>query len=285
MRVLVLGASGFVGKHLVAALEARGERVDEASLRDPEAAAAAAEACDGIVNLAGETLAQRWSASVKQRIERSRTELPRRFMEALASRARRPAVYVSASAIGYYGTSESAIFDESSPPGTDFLARVCQAWELQASRALDLGMRVAVVRSGFVLGTGGGLAKLLGPFRLGLGGVVGNGRQWVSWIHVRDAVNVYLLALDRGNGPIDATAPTPVTNAEFTRALAKALGRPAFAAMPALALRLLLGEGADVLLTGQRVLPARATREYGYVFAFPRIEEALRDLLHLDAEL
>jgi uncharacterized protein len=286
MRVLVLGASGFVGRHLVAALRARGDSVDERSLRDPVAAAAAAEPCDAVVNLAGETLAQRWNAAVKQRIERSRTELPRRFLQALASSSRHPVIFVSASAVGYYGTSDSATFDESSPAGDDFLARVCQEWESQASRARDLGMRVALVRSGFVLGTdGGGLAKMLPPFRMGLGGVVGSGRQWISWIHVRDAVGVYLLALDRGTGAIDATAPNPVTNAAFTRALSHALERPAIAPVPRFALRALLGEGADVLLLGQRVLPTRATREYGYVFAFAEIEEALRDLLHLDAKL
>jgi uncharacterized protein len=129
------------------------------------------------------------------------------------------------------------------------------------------------------------LAKMLPPFRMGLGGVVASGRQWVSWIHVRDVVGIYLLALDRGSGPIDATAPNPVTNAEFTHALASTLRRPAIAPVPTAALRMLLGEGADVLVTGQRVLPIRATREYGYVFAFPRIEDALRDLLHLDAKL
>ncbi|MBV8374203.1 MAG: TIGR01777 family oxidoreductase [Candidatus Eremiobacteraeota bacterium] len=286
MRVLVLGASGFIGRHLIAALRSRGDSVDGGSLRDPQAAAAAAEPCDAVVNLSGETLAQRWNAAVKERIERSRTELPRRFLEALAARARRPAVYVSASAVGYYGASERATFDESSPAGNDFLARVCQAWEAQASRAADLGMRTALVRCGFVLGTdGGGLAKMLPPFRMGMGGIVGSGRQWISWIHVRDAVGIYLLALDRGAGAIDATAPNPVTNAEFTRTLAKVLGRPAIAPAPTFALRMLLGEGADVLLTGQRVMPTRATREFGYVFAFERVEEALRDLLHLDPKL
>jgi uncharacterized protein len=286
MRALVLGASGFVGRHLVGALRARGDSVEEASLRAPEEAASAAQACDAVVNLAGETLAQRWNAAAKQRIERTRTELPRRFLQALASLRRRPAVYVSASAIGYYGTSESATFDESSPAGNDFLAGVCQKWESEASRASDLGMRVAVVRSGFVLGTdGGGLAKMLPPFRMGLGGIVGSGHQWVSWIHVEDAVGIYMLALDRGNGAIDATAPNPVTNAEFTRALATTLGRPAVAPAPTFALRMLLGEGADVLLKGQRVLPNRALREYGFVFRFAGIEEALQNLLHFDAKL
>jgi uncharacterized protein len=286
MKVLVLGATGFIGKHLVAALQARGDSVEERSLRDPSAAAEVAETCDAIVNLAGETLSQRWNAAVKRRIESTRTELPRRFLQALAPSPRYPAIYVSASAIGYYGTSESATFDESSPPGNDFLAHVCQEWESQALQARDLGMRVALVRSGFVLGTdGGGLAKMLPAFRLGLGGVVGKGRQWVSWIHVRDAVGIYLLALDRGSGAINATAPNAVTNAEFTQTLARSLGRPAVAPAPTFALRMLLGEGADVILNGQRVLPTRAVREYGYDFAFDCIRAALRDLLDLDAKL
>lgn len=286
MNVLVLGASGFVGRHLAGALRARGDSVADGSLREPAAAADVAQECDAVVNLAGETLAQRWNASVKERIEFSRTELPRRFLDALAQRERRPTTYVSASAIGYYGTSESATFDESSPAGNDFLARVCQGWEAQALRAAEFGMRVAVVRSGFVLGTdGGGLAKMLQPFRLGLGGIVGNGRQWVSWIHARDAVGIYLLALDRGTGAIDATSPNPATNAEFTKRLAATLGRPAVAPVPTFALRMLLGEGADILLRGQRVVPKRALQEYGFSFAFPQLEDALGDLLHLDAKL
>ncbi len=286
MKVLVLGASGFIGRHLSAALRERGDQVEEGSLRDPAAAAETAQACDAIVNLAGETLAQRWNSAVKQLIESSRTELPRRFLDALAQRERRPATYVTSSAMGYYGTSQSATFDESSPAGSDFLARVCQGWEAQALRAADLGMRVALIRSGFVLGAdGGGLAKMLPPFRLGLGGVVGNGRQWVSWIHVRDAVGIYLLALDRGTGPINATAPNPVTNAEFTRTLGAAIGRPTVAPMPTFALRILLGEGADILVRGQRVVPRRVTQEFGFTFAFPQLEDALRDLLHLDAKL
>jgi len=286
MRVLVLGASGFVGKHLTAALRARGDEIEESSLRDPVAAAAAARSCDAVVNLAGESLAQRWNAAVKDRIESSRTQLPRRFLEALASNQRRPAVYVSASAIGYYGTSETTIFDEESPPGDDFLARVCRRWESEAFRARDLGMRVAVVRSGLVLDPeGGALAKTLPPFRMGLGGTIGNGRQWISWIHRADAVAIYALALDRAAGAIDASAPNPVTNEEFTRTLATVLKKPAVAPVPTLALRALLGEGATMLLTGQRVLPKRVTEEYGYRFAFPELESALRNLLDRHAEL
>lgn len=286
MKVLVLGASGFIGKHLTGALRQRGDSVEDYSLRDPDAAAGVAASCDAVINLAGETLAQRWSSAVKHRIESSRTELPRRFLQALANEERRPSVYVSSSAIGYYGTSETAIFDESSPSGNDFLARVCVAWEAEALRARDLGMRVAIVRQGLVLGTSGGaLAKLLPIFRSGAGGVVGSGRQWMSWIHIDDAVRVFLLALDRGDGATNATAPNPVTNAEFSKTLARVLGRPAFAPAPAFALKLMLGEGADIVLKGQRVLPKRLANEYGYEFLFPELEGALRNLLDRDAKL
>jgi len=286
VRVLILGASGFIGKHLARALERRGDDVETRSLRDPEAAAAAASACDAAINLAGESLAQRWSPAVKARIETSRTELPRRFIAALAARERRPSIYVSSSAVGYYGTSESAEFDESSPPGDDFLARVCKAWEDSASGERALGMRVAIVRLGVVLGTdGGALAKMLPPFRAGLGGVAGSGRQWLSWIHIDDAVGAIVLALDRGDGATNATAPNPVTNAEFSKTLGRVLGRPTVAPVPALALKMLLGEGADVVLKGQRVLPKRLAAEFGFEWQFPRVEAALGNLLHRDAKL
>ena len=286
MKIAVLGASGFVGKHLTAALRARGDTVDEISLRDPANAASIASRCDAIVNLAGETLAQRWTAAVKHAIEYSRTELPRQFLQHLAAEDRRPGVYVSASAVGYYGTSENATFDETSPPGNDFLARVCVRWEAQASNARTLGMRVAIVRCGVVLDpSGGALAKMLPPFRAGLGGVAGSGKQWISWIHIDDAVRVYELAIDRSEGPIDATAPNPTTNAALTHALGSVLGRPTVALVPKIALRAILGEGAMVVLEGQRAIPKRLLDEYGFEFAFTEIEPALRNLLHRDAKL
>jgi len=279
MRVLVLGASGFVGKHLSAALQGRGCEVVAGSLRDPSAAADMATRCDAIVNLAGEPLAQRWDAQVKRRVAASRIEAPRRFLDELARRERCCTVYASASAIGYYGTSETEAFVEESPPGEDFLARVCIGWEREARRAADLGMRVAIVRTGIVLGLGGGaLEKILPPFRLGMGGVVGSGRQWFSWIHIDDVVRIYLMALDSVEGPVNACAPKPVTNAEFTRELGAALHRPALIPVPTLALRMMLGEGAEMLLHGQRVLPRR-TEELGYRFAFPELKDALANLL------
>ena len=280
MKLLLLGGSGFVGKHLCAALQRRGDRVVSASLRDPEAAAEAARACDGVVNLAGEPVAQRWSAAGKERIVSSRTRAPHRFLEACRAAGIRLPFYVSASAVGYYGTSESASFDEGSPAGDDFLARTCVAWEAEALRARELGARVAIVRTGIVLGTdGGALQKMLPVFRLGTGGIVGTGRQWLSWIHIADVLGIFLAAIDRGEGAYDATAPNPVTNAAFTQALAEALHRPAVFPVPTFALRLALGEGADVVASGQRVLPKRTTEELGYAFIYPQLEPALADLL------
>lgn len=280
MKVLLIGGSGFVGRHLAAALRQRGDSVAVASLREPAEAALAAAACDAVVNLAGEPLAQRWNAELKRRIEESRADLPRRFLELVARDSKRAGVYVSASAIGYYGTSETRTFDEESPPGDDFLAHVCVAWEREALRAADLGMRVAIVRTGVALGIdGGALAKILPPFRAGAGGRVGSGRQWLSWVHIDDLVGIYLMALNPEiDGVVNACAPNPVTNAEFTAELGAALHRPTKLPVPTIALRALLGEGADILLKGQRVLPRR-TELIGYRFGFPELRAALANLL------
>lgn len=279
MKVLVLGASGFVGTHLCAALRARGDDVATASLRDPKAAAQAARGLDAVVNLSGESINQRWSRPVKERILASRTLAPREFLDALAAHDDRPATYVSASAVGYYGTSESVTFTESSPPGDDFLAHVCVEWEREAMRAQQFGMRVGIVRCGVALGSDGGALKaMLGPFRLGAGGPVGSGKQWISWVHIDDAVAVYLRALDEPSGAVNATAPHPVTNAEFTKTLGEAVHRPAVVPVPTLALRAMLGEGADLLARGQRVIPQRLNDE-GYAFAYPSLEPALKSLV------
>jgi uncharacterized protein len=274
MRVGILGATGFIGRHLSDALRTRGDDVVAASMRNPETAARELSSCDTVVNLAGESLAQRWNAAVKHNILYSRTEQPRRFLDALATFPAHPVTFVSASAIGYYGTSETETFTEESPPGDDFLARVCIAWEREAQRAETLGMRVAIVRTGVVLGDGGALEQMLAPFRLGAGGIIGSGRQWLSWVHVDDVVGVYLMAIDGVSGVLNATAPNPVTNEDFTRALGRAVHRPTIFPTPTFALRLLLGEGADMLLSGQRVLPRRTQAE-GYVYQFTEIDEAL----------
>ncbi len=279
MRIGLLGASGFIGQHLAERLRARGDEVASATLRDPAAAAAQLAGCHTIVNLAGEPIAQRWTPQVKERIASSRIEGPRAFMTALARFPDRPNAYISASAIGFYGNSEKATFTEESPPGDTFLADVCVRWEAQAQRATELGMRVALVRTGLVLALdGGALKQLLPPFRWGLGGVAGNGRQWYSWVHIDDAVGIYIAAIDGLAGVLNATAPQPVTNAEFTRALGTALHRPTIFPIPRIALRAMLGEGADVVLLGQRVIPRRA-QSLGYRFAYESLDDALRNLL------
>lgn len=279
MRVGVIGATGFIGRHLAQALRARGDEVVADSLRDPGAAAQRLAVCDVVVNLAGEPISQRWNAAVKHNIVYSRTELPRRFLDALASRPQKPGAYISASAVGYYGTSETATFTESSPPGDDFLAQTCAQWEREAMRAQTLGMRVAIVRTGIALGSdGGALAQMLPPFKMGAGGIIGTGRQWVSWVHIDDVAGIYLKAIDGASGVLNATAPHPVTNAELTHALGRAVHRPTMLPTPTFALRLMFGEAAEILLTGQRVLPERTQLE-GYIFSFTEIDAALENLL------
>jgi uncharacterized protein (TIGR01777 family) len=279
MIVGVSGASGFIGKHLCAALRSRGDDVIETSMRDPRAAALAASRCDAFVNLSGENLGQRWNARVKSEIVQSRTSLPEAFFHELSTMESKPPVYVSASAVGYYGTSETATFTEADLPGNDFLASVCVQWERVAAIGKQLGMRVSCVRAGLVLSSdGGALAKLLPIFKAGAGGRAGSGRQWYSWIHIADAVGIYLLALDRIDGAINAASPNPVRNAEFSERLGHALHRPAVVPAPAFMLKAALGEGATIVLEGQRVLPARAQAE-GYAFHYPQLDGALRQLL------
>jgi uncharacterized protein (TIGR01777 family) len=279
MRVTVLGASGFIGRHLSAALRARGDEVVEASVRDPARAAAASAGSDVVVNLAGAPVAVRWTPAAKAAMWSSRVDATRAYLEALASVDRRPQAYVAGSAIGYYGTSRTATFTESSPPGDDFLGRLCMSWEAEADRAAGLGMRVAKLRTGLVLGTDGGvLGKLLPVFRLGGGGPIASGKQWQSWIHMDDEVGIALHAIDGVEGVLNATAPAPVTNADFTRALGHAVHRPAIVPAPAFAMTLMLGEGASAVTEGQRVLPER-TLATGYVFRHPDLDEALRTLL------
>lgn len=279
MRIGVSGASGFIGTRLCAALRERGDEVVETSMRDPRQAASVASTCDAFVNLSGENLGQRWNERVKREIMRSRTELPAQFFDALASMQARPHTYVSASAVGYYGTSESATFTESDGPGTDFLARVCVEWERVAHAGERLGMRVACVRCGLILASDGGvLAKLVPVFKAGMGGRAGSGRQWSSWIHIDDTIDMYLLALDRIAGAINAVAPNPVRNADVAQALGRILHRPASLAVPPFVVKAALAEGATLILDGQRVLPVRAQAE-GYAFRFPELEGALADLL------
>ena len=279
MRVTILGATGFIGRHLSKALRARGDDVVEASLRDPAAAAAASAGSDVVVNLAGAPVAVRWTDASKAAMWSSRVDATRAYLEALAGVDRRPQAFVAGSAIGYYGTSRTATFTESSPPGDDFLAKLCVAWEAESDRAAALGMRVAKLRTGLVLGLDGGvLGKLLPIFRLGGGGVIASGKQWYSWIHIDDEIGIALHAIDGVDGVLNASAPQPVTNAEFTHALGHAVGRPTIVPVPGFAMTLMLGEGAAAVTEGQRVLPERTTAT-GYVFRHPELVEALSSQL------
>jgi hypothetical protein len=278
MRIAVIGASGFIGRHLVEALRGRGDETVPLSLRDTEAAGRACEGADAVVNLAGEPVAQRWTDKAKERIRSSRVDDPRALIAILAQLQAPPKAFISASAIGYYGTSETMTFTEASAPGSDFLAEVCIAWEAEAARAAAAGMRVAIVRTGLVLGAdGGALARLLPIYRLGGGGHVASGNQWYSWIHVDDIVGIYLAALDGVSGVLNATAPHPLRNRDFSAALARAVKRPAFFPIPEFTMNLAFGEGAVVVTKGQRVLPERTSAQ-GYTFRYPEIEAAFAQI-------
>jgi uncharacterized protein len=296
MRITVTGATGLIGSRLVARMLERGDEVTVLS-RDPEGtrsllgdvatatwdptgAAAPTSALagrDGVVHLAGEPVAQRWSDMVKERIWTSREAGTRCLVAGLREAEPRPGVLVSASAVGYYGPRGDERLDESAEPGDDFLAQVVKVWEAEAAAAAKLGLRVVLVRTGVVLDrAGGALAKMLPPFRAGIGGPVAGGRQYMPWIHLDDLVGIYLAALDGDDwsGPVNASAPEPVTNKEFSKALGRALHRPAFAPVPAFALRILYGEMAEIVTTGQRAVPKRAL-ELGYAFRHPDLDEAL----------
>ena len=300
--VTLTGATGLIGRRLVAALQQAGSELTVLS-RDPERAREAlgevrvlawdplagpppAEALEGreaIVHLAGENVAQRWSASAKRAIRESRVQGTANLIEALAAlpQERRPRTLLAASAVGYYGAHGSEPLDEESPPGEDFLAEVCEAWEEQAERAGALGLRVMMLRTGVVLDSdGGALEKMLPPFRLGIGGPVAGGNQFIPWIHLDDVLGMYEAALadERWSGPVNATAPMPVSNRDFSLALGRVLHRPALLPVPGPALRLLYGEMAEIVTEGARVMPARALM-LGYEFRHPELDEALSSAL------
>ena len=296
MRVAITGATGRLGSLLVRELTARGDAVTiltrnpakapsgvDAVQWDPSAGPAPADALSGrdaIVHLAGEDIAQRWSDAALERIRSSRELGTRNLVDGLRAADPRPRVLVSASAVGYYGNRHDPV-DEDAPPGDDVLAEICAVWEREAERAAELGLRVVRVRTGVVLDRhGGALAKMLLPFRAGVGGPVAGGRQPLPWIHVEDVVGIYMQAIDdeRWSGPVNATAPEPVSNRDFSHALGRALHRPAVMPVPGFALRLLYGGMAKLVLEGQRALPRRALA-LGYEFRHPDIDEALRSAL------
>ncbi len=300
LRVTVTGATGLIGPSLVASLRERGAQVTVLT-RDPARARArlgdveavgwemldgpapmqALDERDAVVHLAGEPVAQRWSARVKRAIRESRALGTRNLVEGLALAPARPRLLLSSSATGYYGAHGEEPLDEDAPPGSDFLARVCVEWEAAAAAARELGTRVVQLRTGVVLDpAGGALAKMLPPFRLGVGGPVAGGCQYISWIHAQDVVGMMLAALEdeRWSGPVNATAPEPVPNRAFSKVLGRVLGRPALLPVPALALHALYGEMAEIVTTGARVMPAKAL-VLGYEFAHPQLEQALRSAL------
>ena len=236
---------------------------------------------DAVVNLAGEPLfGERWTPVRKQEILASRQLGTQKIVEAITQAQAKPAVLVNASAVGYYGTSETAVFDETSPGGNDFLAQVCQAWEAEAQRVKDTGARLVILRLGIVLGLGGAIAQMITPFKLFAGGPIGTGRQWFSWIHREDVVNLMLYALTHPEveGVLNATAPSPVRMAEFSQALAETINRPSWLPVPGFALELLLGDAAKVILEGQKVLPTR-TQAYGFEYQYPLLKAALEQIL------
>ncbi len=277
MTIAITGATGFIGRRLTPALAGQGHQV-----RLPGRALnrAALEAASAVVHLAGEPLGQRWTRPARQRIRSSRIDHTRRLVDTLAALPRRPEVLVSASAIGIYGSRGEELLSEQSEPGHGFLAELCRDWEDEADRAAALGVRVVKLRAGLVLGRGGALARMLTPFRLGLGGPVGSGRQWMSWIHIDDLVRLIRLAVEAPSlaGAVNATAPHPVTNLEFARTLASVLHRPALFPVPAFALKLAFGEMAEVLLGSQRVLPHAAVAA-GFRFEYPQLRPALENVL------
>ena len=294
MKIVLTGSSGFIGARLRAHLIERGHELvclsrraaarpgwyawDPASGPPPQAALLGAGA---VIHLAGEPVAQRWNAEIKRRILSSRVQGTHSLVHALGAMPVRPGVLVCASAIGYYGSRGDEILPESAAPGGDFLSEVCSAWERAAQAAAELGLRVVSPRSGVVLDpAGGALAQMLPLFRVGLGGPIAGGQAWTSWIHLNDLVRLIAWAVEHPAvcGPVNAVTPNPVRNEAFTRALGAALHRPAFFPVPALALKLLYGEMAGVVLASQRVAPQRAVQS-GFQFNWPELDAALGDLL------
>jgi uncharacterized protein len=308
MKVAIAGATGFVGSRLVEVLQQQGHHVlvltrhpDTARRFFPPRAFPNLEivhytptqsgawqqsisGCTAVVNLAGAPLAdERWTPSRKQEILDSRQLGTRKIVEAIAQAEAKPEVLINASAVGYYGTSETATFDDTSPAGNDFLAKVCQAWEAEAQNVKETGTRLVILRLGIVLGNGGALGKMLLPFKLFAGGPLGSGRQWFSWIHIDDLVNLIVQGLTRNEiqGIFNATAPNPVRMSQLCQDLGEVMGRPSWLPVPDFALELILGEAAQVVLQGQQVLPKRTLEtgfNYQYTTLKPAIEQIVRSM-------
>jgi len=300
MKILITGATGFIGRQAVLHLRDRGHEIAVLT-RDPEKAPVrlpiacplflwpgaehpppreAFEGIDAVVHLAGENILGRWTAAKKKEIIRSRVDSTQQLLAALMDLPHKPSVLVSISGVGYYGDRGETPLDESAGRGQGFFPDLCRQWEQEARNAETLGIRTVQLRTGMVLGhDGGAMRVMLPPFRLGLGGKISSGRQWLSWIHIRDLAGLILHAIknDSVTGPVNAVSPNPVTNAEFTQTLGKALKRPTPFPVPAFALELLLGEAGRVALDSQRAVPQKAL-ESGYAFEFPQLRAALTDI-------
>ena len=297
MKITISGASGLIGRRLLKTLAAEGHALHVLSRHagtnlpggvrlsswDPSRGEPPADSlrhADAVIHLAGEPVAQRWNDEVKRRIRESRVAGTRNLVEAMKKLSPPPSILVCASATGYYGSRGDEVLTEASAPGSGYLPDVCVAWESAAREAETLGVRVVTVRTGVVLDTrGGALPRMLPPFRMGVGGRLGSGKQWMSWIHLQDLAAIFHLALDQPlRGPVNGVAPYPVDNAEFTRTLAAALHRPAVFPVPGFALKVLFGEMSEVLLSSQRVSP-KAAEAAAFRFRFPQLAPALADLL------
>lgn len=302
MRLIVAGGTGFIGSALCERLLERGHSLTLLTrARSPQTISPnkkwitwdpssgseredLVDGADGVINLAGEPIAaRRWTAAQKERIRSSRIHTTRALVAAIAKAREKPRFLINSSAVGYYGAHGDEAITERDGPGDDFLARVCVDWEEEARRAEGYGVRVIRLRTGVVLGRGGGaLAKMVPPFKFFVGGPLGSGRQWMSWIHIEDEIGliVFLLENSKAQGAVNATAPNPLTMKDFCKSLGSVLRRPSWAPVPAFALRLMFGEMAEMLLTGQRVLPEVALR-LGYRFRYPTLSEALRACMPL----
>lgn len=305
MKIAITGATGFVGSRLVERLISQGHElvilsrsVQRAQKVFPTTAFKNLEivgytstvsgdwqnvinGCDAVVNLAGEPIAEgRWTPERKKVILDSRKLGTQKIVEAIGNADSKPKVLVNASAIGYYGTSQTATFDETSSAGNDFLAQVTTEWESEAGKVKDLGVRLVILRFGIVLGMGGALGKMITPFKLFAGGPLGDGQQWFSWIHVDDVVGLILQALNNSQmeGIYNATAPEPVRMSQFCDTMGKVMNRPSWLPVPGFALEALLGEAATVVLQGQQVLPKR-TLESGFEYKYPKLQTALEGIL------
>jgi uncharacterized protein (TIGR01777 family) len=305
MKVAITGATGFVGTRLVERLHKEGHQ-GVVFTRNPERAQRifptsaypslevvgytptesgswqqAISGCQGVVNLAGASIAEgRWTPQRKQEIINSRALGTEKLVEAIEHADSKPSVLVNSSAVGYYGTSETAIFDETSPPGDDFLAQVCQAWESAAEKVKESGTRLVIVRTGIVLGMGGALAKMLTPFKLFAGGPLGSGKQWFSWIHRDDLVRLMIFALTHPEveGVVNGTAPNPVRMGQLCNTLGDVLHRPSWLPVPDFALETLLGDSAKLVLEGQQVIPKR-TVSYNFDYQYSTVKPALEDIV------